>query len=122
MSEMIGENGVTLENAHAFPVRVSVMTYNVWGNMYWPQRRESLAQTILTVRPDVLLLQGKIIYSLWFVFDGTVLAELTPAIVEALDKTLSFGYKRVDGECKCQTLGGKQLAVGHDDLHDDLQV
>jgi mRNA deadenylase 3'-5' endonuclease subunit Ccr4 len=41
-----------------FPVRVSVMTYNVWGNMHWPQRKESLAQTLLATRPDILMLQG----------------------------------------------------------------
>eukprot|EP01039_Chlorochromonas_danica_P000446 gene446-480_t len=61
----------------SFPIRVSIATYNVWGRKYWPQRAESLTQTLLSLRPDILLLQ-----------------EVTPAIIQFLDQNLS-SYSRV---------------------------
>lgn len=61
-----------------FPVRISVTTFNVWGSHHWPERAVPLAQTLQTLRSDVYLLQ-----------------EVTPAIVEYLDKNLQ-NYKRVD--------------------------
>lgn len=63
-----------------FPVRVSVTTFNVWGNNHWPARAVSLAQTLLTIRSDVYLLQ-----------------EVTPAIIKNLDENLKI-YKRISDD------------------------
>eukprot|EP01038_Epipyxis_sp_PR26KG_P009438 gene9438-12718_t len=63
--------------SNSFPVRLSVTTFNVWGNNKWPERSTSLIQTLQTIRSDVYLLQ-----------------EITPNIIEFLDKTLGV-YKRV---------------------------
>lgn len=61
-----------------FPVRVSVTTFNVWGENYWPQRSASLSQTFHSLKSDVYLLQ-----------------EVTPEILEYLDKSVGHNYKRV---------------------------
>lgn len=61
-----------------FPVRISVTTFNVWGNNHWPARAVPLTQTLQTMRSDVYLLQ-----------------EVTPAIIDYLDKNL-HNYKRVE--------------------------
>ena len=54
------------------PLRVNVMTFNVWGNTFWPERRHALQETVLRADPDIVLLQ-----------------EITPEILEALDDTLT---------------------------------
>ncbi len=64
----------------SFPARVTVTTYNVWGNNYWPARQPKLVQTIQTLRSDIYLFQ-----------------EVTPAIVKCLDENLS-AYARVASE------------------------
>ena len=61
-----------------FPVRISVTTFNVWGNNHWPERAMPLTQTLQSMRSDVYLLQ-----------------EVTPAIIEYLDKNLC-NYKHVE--------------------------
>jgi endonuclease/exonuclease/phosphatase family metal-dependent hydrolase len=60
-----------------FPVRLSVTTFNVWGDKFWPERALPLTQTLQTMRSDVYLLQ-----------------EVTPAMIEYLDSNLR-NYKRV---------------------------
>lgn len=64
----------------SFPVRISVTTFNVWGENHWPARAVSLAQTLLTIRSDVYLLQ-----------------EVTPAIIKNLDENLKI-YKRISDD------------------------
>lgn len=54
------------------PIRISITTFNVWGNNYWPARSLSLEKTLYSLRSDIYLFQ-----------------ELTPDIVSFLDKTLS---------------------------------
>ncbi len=61
----------------SFPCRISVTTFNVWGNKYWAQCANPLAQTLLTLRSDVYMFQ-----------------ELTPDIVKHLDQNLG-GYTRI---------------------------
>ena len=57
--------------ASEFPVRISVMTYNVWGAHHWPARAPSLRQVFQSSHTDVVLLQ-----------------EVTPDIIRCLDETL----------------------------------
>lgn len=40
-----------------FPTRISIMTFNIWGNHYWPTRRDSLTQLFVITQPDIILLQ-----------------------------------------------------------------
>ena len=54
-----------------WPVRLSVMSFNVWGNDRWPERREALQETIRRHRPDIIGLQ-----------------EVTPDILEAIVEAL----------------------------------
>ena len=61
----------------SFPVRVSVTTFNVWGENQWPDRAVPLTQTLQTLRSDVYCLQ-----------------EVTPDIIKYLDCNLS-AYQRV---------------------------
>lgn len=63
-----------------FPVRISVTTFNVWGSNHWPARALPLTQTLQSMRSDVYLFQ-----------------EVTPAIIEHLDKNL-LNYKRVESK------------------------
>jgi endonuclease/exonuclease/phosphatase family metal-dependent hydrolase len=60
-----------------FPARVSVTTFNVWGDELWPERSNQMSQCLQTLKSDVYLLQ-----------------EVTPAIIEFLDNSL-ISYKRV---------------------------
>lgn len=53
------------------------MTYNVWGNHYWPQRSEPLVKNLLRILPDVLVLQ-----------------EVTPEILMLIDQSL-MNYDRI---------------------------
>ena len=64
------------------PTRVTVTTFNVWGEKFWPERAGPLADTLLTLRSDVYLFQ-----------------EVTPAIIKCLDETLG-GYQRVKAESR----------------------
>lgn len=41
----------------AFPVRVSLVTYNLWGDEHWPERAPALAAFCALYRPDVLCVQ-----------------------------------------------------------------
>ena len=50
-----------------FPVRFSVMTFNVWGNHYWPARSDSLKQLILSLSPDILIIQESSLNVLQFI-------------------------------------------------------
>mmetsp|Transcript_23737 Transcript_23737/g.21602 ORF Transcript_23737/g.21602 Transcript_23737/m.21602 type:complete len:313 (-) Transcript_23737:85-1023(-) len=59
-----------------FPVRVTVMTLNVWGEELWPDRSSNLSQLLLSNKPDILLLQ-----------------EVTPAIIAYIEKIL------IDHDC-----------------------
>lgn len=61
-----------------WPVRLSVMSFNVWGNDRWPERREALQETLRRHRPDVIGLQ-----------------EVTPDILEAIVETLPSTHKYV---------------------------
>jgi endonuclease/exonuclease/phosphatase family metal-dependent hydrolase len=56
----------------AFPARVKVMTYNIWGNHRWPERQPALLRTIRREMPDVLLLQ-----------------EVSPELLQALDLNMT---------------------------------
>ena len=38
-------------------IRTSVMTFNVWGDYYWPQRQTALLDVLKITKPDILLLQ-----------------------------------------------------------------
>lgn len=60
-----------LMNCQYTPLRVSIMTYNVWGTNLWPQRRPALSSLISSSKPDVLMLQ-----------------EATPEILSCLDSAL----------------------------------
>lgn len=55
----------------SFPVRVSVMTLNVWGKKLWPERSISLQQLLTSMRSDVILLQ-----------------EITPEILASIESAL----------------------------------
>jgi hypothetical protein len=41
----------------SFPIRLSVMTLNLWGTNHWPARSEALSQMLLSLKPDILLVQ-----------------------------------------------------------------
>lgn len=60
-----------------FPVRVSITTFNIWGENYWPERAVSLTQTLQTLKSDVYLLQ-----------------EVTPTILDHLDRSM-VNYQRI---------------------------
>jgi len=40
-----------------FPVRLSVVTYNLWGTERWPERAPALHEFCARYRPDVLCVQ-----------------------------------------------------------------
>lgn len=63
-----------------FPTRISVTTFNIWGSNCWPERSMPLCTTLLTLKSDIYMLQ-----------------EVTPDIIEVLDKNLSK-YSRVHDE------------------------
>ena len=63
-----------------FPTRVTVTTFNIWGEHYWPQRGEALFQYFQSLRSDIYLLQ-----------------EVTPQILDYLDRNLTGRYARVQG-------------------------
>jgi endonuclease/exonuclease/phosphatase family metal-dependent hydrolase len=61
-----------------FPVRLSLLTYNLWNTMRWPQREPALREFFQRFRPDVFCLQ-----------------ELRDETRKALDKALP-DYRRVE--------------------------
>jgi hypothetical protein len=63
-----------------FPTRMTVTTFNVWGQKYWPQRGETLFQTFQSLQSDIYLLQ-----------------EVNLQILEFLDRNLTSRYARVQG-------------------------
>ena len=40
-----------------FPVRLSMVTYNLWANHRWPERRAALGQFVELFNPDILCIQ-----------------------------------------------------------------
>ena len=46
-----------MESSHEVPVRVSVMTFNIWGNNLWPDRSSAVSHLFQTTLPDVFMLQ-----------------------------------------------------------------
>lgn len=73
MSELVSQR---------FPFRVSVTTFNMWGNKNWPERAPGLDSLFNTLKSDVYLLQ-----------------ETTEQLLEHLDRSLG-GYKRTHGNDK----------------------
>ena len=71
------------EAQSSWPVRVSVMTFNVWGNDRWPERKDALQETVRRHRPDVLYLQ-----------------EVTPQILQAITEVLPSHKYVVDSNFK----------------------
>ena len=61
-----------------YPIRFTVMTYNIWASARWPERKEPLKRFLENHQPDILCLQ-----------------ELRPATRELIDEVLS-GHQRVD--------------------------
>ena len=59
------------------PPRISVMTFNVWGQTRWLERKDALARAIEIADPDCLVLQ-----------------ECSQDILDCLDRTLS-GHSRI---------------------------
>jgi hypothetical protein len=41
----------------SYPVRFSVMTFNVWGTFLWPQRKPSLKSLLTNLCSDIIILQ-----------------------------------------------------------------
>ena len=68
-----------LAEVYNFPIRISIMTFNVWGDHFWPERSESLAQLLSCTRPDVVLLQ-----------------EVTQDILSLIERTLPHYTRVVD--------------------------
>jgi endonuclease/exonuclease/phosphatase family metal-dependent hydrolase len=60
------------------PLRISIVTYNIWGNQRWDFRKDALGNFMLRFSPDVVCLQ-----------------EFDPASRNLLDQTLT-GHRRVD--------------------------
>src|SRR5437868_4437752 len=40
-----------------FPIRLSVITYNIWNTERWPERAPALENFLRLLRPDILCLQ-----------------------------------------------------------------
>ena len=40
-----------------FPARVTVTTFNVWGDRYWPERKFEFSNTIVALSSDIYLFQ-----------------------------------------------------------------
>jgi endonuclease/exonuclease/phosphatase family metal-dependent hydrolase len=59
------------------PIRISVTTFNVWGDKLWPERSEPLIDTLNAIKSDVYLFQ-----------------EVTKDIISCLDENL-VDYSRV---------------------------
>ena len=55
----------------SYPVRVNIMTFNVWGETRWSERKEALQECLRISNPDVLVLQ-----------------EVTPTVLDAIDAAL----------------------------------
>mmetsp|Transcript_2674 Transcript_2674/g.2852 ORF Transcript_2674/g.2852 Transcript_2674/m.2852 type:complete len:258 (-) Transcript_2674:179-952(-) len=64
------------------PTRITVATYNLWGQNYWPERSDALTQLLSTIRSDVYLFQ-----------------EVTKDIIKCLDENL-VNYQRVKSESR----------------------
>lgn len=60
-----------------FPVRLSITTFNVWGAKFWPERSTNMTSLLNSLRSDIYVFQ-----------------EVTPAILEYFDNTLT-DYDRV---------------------------
>ncbi len=70
-----------------FPVRLSIATYNVWGNKCWPERSPAFGQVFHNLKADIYLLQ-----------------ELTQEVGQFLESQLSDSHERatpggVDDSC-----------------------
>lgn len=57
MDESALPPGSVAMSSISFPIRISIMTLNLWGDNYWPGRSESLSQLIISTKPDILLVQ-----------------------------------------------------------------
>lgn len=80
-----------------FPIRVSVMTYNVWGRKHWPDRSAALQQIFTSSRPDVILLQ-----------------EVTPPVLDAITSVLPSHITVTSSDdgwdtCECSILWNDSL-------------
>lgn len=64
------------------PIRITVTTYNLWGEKFWPERADNLTQTLSAIRSDVYLFQ-----------------EVTKDIIQCLDENL-VNYDRVKSETR----------------------
>ncbi len=71
-----------------FPIRLSIVTYNLWRTNRWPERQRALKQFIDLFRPDILCVQ-----------------ELCPETQEALDKDMPH-HKRIHDDYPGWTLEG----------------
>lgn len=49
--------GASSREVRPFPVRISVMTLNLWGEHYWPSRSEALSDLLHSIKPDILFVQ-----------------------------------------------------------------
>ena len=61
-----------------YPIRFTVMTYNIWASARWPEREESLKHFLQFHQPDILCLQ-----------------ELRPETRDLIDTVLT-GHQRID--------------------------
>ncbi len=61
-----------------YPIRFTVMTYNIWASSRWPERKEPLKQFLEYHQPDILCLQ-----------------ELRPETRNLIDEVLT-GHQRID--------------------------
>lgn len=66
-------------NLPSFPTRLSVTSYNLWGNKHWPERSLVLGQIFHNLKSDVYMLQ-----------------KVSPDIIGFLDKHLGEMYGRVE--------------------------
>lgn len=117
LTDIVAMQAIENESIGSFPVRISVTTFNVWGDNNWPARADALASSLLSMWSDVYLLQ-----------------EITPAIVEHLDKSIGADYERIDptqGDKKEQSAGWlsesnifwkKDLFELVDHGHGDLEI
>lgn len=75
-------NSLNTSDESDFPIRISIMTLNLWGDKLLPDRFESLSQLIVSTKPDILLVQ-----------------EAVPEVLQLIDTLLSC-HRRIKSDYK----------------------
>ena len=97
-----------------FPLRISIMTFNTWGDNLWPQRKSSVQQLFASTRSDVIMLQEATADIL------STIQEVLPSHVRVTDSTIA--YPRLAEKCGVHILWNNELLELVDKDYFDLEI